>query len=41
MISPWLFNVYQEARTREGLDGVNDGVNVRKKLLQTVRFADN
>ena len=41
LLSPILVNLYSEARLRDALSGVNEGIRVGGHLIKTVRFADD
>jgi len=40
-LSPLLFSIYAEAMTLEAMEGIEEGVRVRGKLVKDVRFADD
>ena len=40
MLSPLLFNIYAEAKLKEAMEEVCEGVKVGGYLVQAIRFAD-
>ena len=40
-MSPLLFNIYAEAMMMEAMEGIEEGIKIRGKLLNDVRFADD
>ena len=40
-LSPLLFSIFAERMVAEGLDNINEGVNVGEELVTDVRFADD
>ena len=40
-LSPLLFSIFVERMVTEGLDNINEGVNVGGELVADVRFADD
>jgi len=41
ILSPWLFNLYAEAAMKEALDGYNKGFQIRGRVINNLRYADN